>query len=80
MERNPVRAGLVSFDKERQWGSVWRRIKGNGEQKKLIHPPPMTLPHDDQTWINTPEKEDEFLRIHRSVNKIYRMAKSDGLT
>jgi len=69
VERNPVRAKLVSSCELWQWGSAWRRIIGNKEQKKLIDLPPISFPHEYRKWINTTEKEDDLLHIRASVNK-----------
>ena len=69
VERNPVRAKLVRQCENWQWGSAWRRINGNREQKKLLDRSPVPLPHGYKTWINTPDKEDDLRTIRHSLNK-----------
>jgi putative transposase len=69
VERNPVRANLSSLCEDWQWGSAWRRIHGNEEQKKLLDESPTPLPQDYQTWINTSDKEDDLKTIRHSLNK-----------
>lgn len=69
VERNPVRALLVSVCEEWQWGSAHRRLNGSAMQKKLLAAPPLELPHDYQQWINTLEKEDDLASLRLSVNK-----------
>ena len=69
VERNPVRAKLVHQCQDWPWGSAWRRISGSNEQKKLLDPSPVPLPHGYLRWINTPDKEDDFIEIRNAVNR-----------
>lgn len=68
-ERNAVRAGLVRFCENWQWGSAWRRTHGTEQQKKLLDPLPVQLPDDYLKWINTEEQSKEVEAIRHSVNK-----------
>lgn len=68
-ERNAVRAKLVRFCEDWRWGSAWRRIHGTTPQKKLLDAPPMQLPNDYLSWINTAESPEEIETIRHSVNK-----------
>lgn len=69
VERNAVRAKLVRFCEDWQWGSAWRRIHGTTQQKKLLSKIPDHLPDDYVKWINSPEKVDDIDTIRTSVNK-----------
>jgi putative transposase len=69
VERNPVRAKLVRVCENWQWGSAWRRINGNKEQKKLLDPSPTPLPHGYLRFINTSDKEDDLRDIRNAVNR-----------
>ena len=69
VERNAVRAGLVRFCEEWQWGSAWRRVRGTAQQKKLLDASPTQLPDEYLIWINTAEAPEEVETIRRSVNK-----------
>jgi len=68
-ERNAVRAKLVRFCEDWQWGSAWRRIHGTAQQKKLLDALPIQLPNTYLTWVNTEESIEEVETIRRSVNK-----------
>ena len=69
IERNPIRANLSSRAEEWRWGSAWRRIHGTAQQKKLLAPPPVPLPTNYVSWINTGEPSEELKSIRASVNK-----------
>jgi len=69
VERNPVRAKLAKQCEDWQWGSAWVRINGSKEEKKLIDPPVMEIPHGYKKWVNTPDKDDDLVEIRTSVNK-----------
>lgn len=69
IERNSVRAKLVHFCEDWQWGSAWVRINGTTEQKKLLGKMPVPLPDDYIKWINTVDKIDDLKMIRASVDK-----------
>ncbi|MDO8520784.1 MAG: transposase [bacterium] len=69
VERNPVRAKLVRYCENWQWGSAWRRINGSKQQMKLLNPSPVVFPHGYTHWINTPDNEDGLAVLRVSVNK-----------
>lgn len=89
IERNPVRARLVTQPEEWQWGSAWRRACGSPAQRKLLAACPVSLPKAYKQWINTPESPKELDEIRMSVNKgapygreswVEKMAKHYGLS
>ena len=69
IERNPVRAKLVTTCEDWQWGSAWRRIRREDTKQRLLNVLPQALPKNYQTWINTKEKQDELEKIRYCVNK-----------
>ena len=69
VERNAVRAKLVSRCEDWRWGSAWRRIHGTVGQKKLIDEIPIAFPGNYTKWINTDEKSDDLDMIRTSVHK-----------
>jgi len=69
VERNPVRAKLTEKCEDWQWGSSWRRVNGNAEEKKLLDPSPTPIPHGYLNWVNEPDKEEEISTIRNSVSK-----------
>jgi putative transposase len=69
VERNAVRAKLVSCCEEWRWGSAWRRVHGTVGQKRLLDELPIDLPDDYVKWVNTADKEEDLRNIRNSVNK-----------
>jgi putative transposase len=65
VERNPVRAGLVTRAEEWQWSSLWRRVRGIAEEPKLLHKWPIRLPEDWLDKINRQGEIGEDLRLIR---------------
>ncbi len=69
VERNPVRAKLVTRCEDWQWGSAYRRLQGTPKEKKLLDTPPVEFPSSYRRWINTTEDEDVVQSIRTSVIK-----------
>jgi putative transposase len=69
VERNPVRAKLVTACEAWQWGSAWIRTNGSAQQKKLLSESPTPFPKNYLSWINTPDKEEDVVALRNSVNK-----------
>jgi len=69
IERNPVRAGLVSVAEDWRWGSAWRRTHGSPKQKRLLADSLVELPKNYRQWINASESPKEIEKIRMSVNK-----------
>ena len=68
VERNPLRANLVTRAEDWRFGSLWRWSRGSTEQKALLHAwpdPPGRRPPGWVDRVNTPvdEKEAEALRV-----------------
>ncbi len=69
IERNPVRAKLARTAESWQWGSGWLRLHGTQKNKELLSEPPIGLPRDYRTWINTPDFEKDLDSLRVSVNR-----------
>jgi len=69
VERNPKRANLVKKAEQWKWSSVWRRERGNEEQKKLLAPWPVLPPPNYLMWLNNPQTAKEEDAIQRSITK-----------
>lgn len=69
IERNPVRARLSKSADAWRWGSAFRRMKGTGEQKKLLAESPSPLPRNYAQWIDAPEPSEDLSAIRISVLK-----------
>ena len=68
IERNPVRARLVTTPESWKWGSAFRRINGTKASRALLAPSPVPLPHKYRQWINDTEHTEELELIRNSVN------------
>ncbi len=69
VERNPVRARLVKKCEDWRWGSAWLRTQGTKKQKALLTEPPVALPRQYLSWINSEDKLEDLEHIRTSVNK-----------
>jgi len=66
IERNPVRARLISRAEKWRWGSAWHRVqRGNRKLSKT----PVPIPTGYLAWINHPEPVEELKSIRNAVNK-----------
>ena len=69
VERNAKRAKLVRQAQEWKWSSVWRRIYGTENQKKVLSSWPVVMQSDYLKYLNEPQKEEEIDIIKRSIIK-----------
>jgi putative transposase len=69
IERNPVRAKLCKKPEEWRWSSVYRRIAGTKQQKKLLAELPVDLPRDYRRWLSEREPAEELDDVHYSIAK-----------
>lgn len=69
VERNPLRAKLVSKAEDWQWSSLWRRVHGTIDQQKLLSSWPIPSDKNYLLLVNTEELEDELKIIRNSVNR-----------
>ncbi len=69
IEYNPVRAKISSRCEDWQWGSAWRRVHGDENQRKIIEPIPFQITGTYSKFINTPLQKEELELIRGSVNK-----------
>jgi putative transposase len=66
VERNALRAGLVHRAEDWAWGSLaWRHL---GTQPELLSAPPLALPANWLTWVNSPQTSDELAALRACVN------------
>jgi putative transposase len=69
VERNPLRAGLVTSANAWPWSSLGSRGgPGDGERPPLT-PPPGGLPEDWLKQVNRPQNDEELTAIRRCVNR-----------
>ena len=88
VERNALRAGLVTQAARWRWCSLWRRGRGSGEQQTLLSDWPVPRPANWRSWVQqaqTPAEEEALRRcVQRgapfgSAGWVERMARRFGV-
>jgi putative transposase len=69
VERNPLRAGLVTNVDAWRWSSLWRRLHGTRDEKQLLAKWPLALPRQWLEHVEQPLNEAELEAVRRSVQK-----------
>jgi putative transposase len=69
VERNPVRAKLVSRAERWRWGSLYRRTQGTAEERALLTESPVPLGRLWTQHVNKPQTEAELDAIRRCVTR-----------
>lgn len=67
VERNPLRAGLVSRAEDWRWSSLWHRRRVRTDPP--LAPWPVPAPADWVDHVNRPQARDEVRFIRRSIQK-----------
>jgi putative transposase len=60
VERNAVRAGLVTGAEEWQWSSLWRWGRKDAKLLEFLADWPVERPSEWLQWVNEPERESEL--------------------
>jgi len=69
VERNPVRAELVTDAVAWKWSSLWVRDQGTTDQRAWLSVWPAPCPCGWRTLVNLPQSEAELAAIRRSVQR-----------
>ena len=69
VERNPLRAKLVRKAENWRFSSLWRKIHGSTEQKKLLSDWPISKPNNYLSLVNESQPSEEEETIRHSVTK-----------
>lgn len=69
VERNVLRAGLVTQAQKWPWSSLHRREYGNEVDNKLLSPWPMKPDGSYLAWVNEPQPKEEVEVIRLSVQR-----------
>ena len=69
VERNPLRAGLVTSADAWPWSSLAWRGKAGERQRPPLTPPPGDLPTDWVEHVNRPHSDEELAAIRRCVQR-----------
>ena len=67
VERNALRAQLVSRAQNWRWCSLWRRV--HGDRESLLSDWPFDRPADWVEWVNAAQTEAEIEALRRCVNR-----------
>ncbi|MEO8259217.1 MAG: transposase [Acidobacteriota bacterium] len=67
VERNPLRANLVSDATDWRWSSLWRRRKGR--ERGLLDTWPVTCPVDWEDYVNTPQSDAELAALREAIRR-----------
>lgn len=69
VERNALRANLVKKAEDWKWTSLYRREKGDEEQKKLLSKWPINIPTNYLKLVNEPHSNSELESLRYCINK-----------
>ncbi|MCH8854427.1 MAG: transposase [Planctomycetes bacterium] len=69
VERNALRAKLVTRAEDWQWCSLWRRLRGNAESKAILSPWPIERPRKWRAMVNQPQTSAEVEALRRSIQR-----------
>jgi len=72
VERNPLRAGLVTAAEHWRWSSLWRWSQGDAEAKALLSPWPVPGGRRPRNWIakvNQPQSKAECEAIQQAITR-----------
>ncbi len=67
VERNPLRAGLVSRASAWRWGSLRRRVAPEPGDARLLHAWPVPEPEGWAEWVGRPQTEAELEALRKCV-------------
>lgn len=67
VERNPARARLVVQAQDWRWGSLWRHMAGNAEDRSLLTEWPVQRPTNWLDLVNAPLPELELVSVRTCV-------------
>ncbi len=67
VERNALRANLVSKSEEWRWSSLWRRIHGTTSQRKILGDWPVPKPRNWLDYVNKPQTEAELQALRNCL-------------
>ena len=69
VERNALRANLVSRAQDWRWSSLWRRVYGIPEDRRWLSKWPLPQRRAWSDLVNQPQTEGELEAIRRSVTR-----------
>ena len=69
VERNALRAKLVTRAEEWRWSSLWRRGQRSGNATAFLSEWPVARPRGWVKWVNEPQTDTELEALRRSVRQ-----------
>jgi putative transposase len=69
IERNPLRAKLVSKVQEWPWSSLWLRTNGTKKQRSLLDLWPVPAGRNYVAWVNQPQPKEEVETIRYAIKR-----------
>ena len=69
VERNAKRAALVEKAEHWPWSSLYTRMNGSEEQKKLLGPWPVEIPDNYMEWVNESQPKEEIENIRYAIKR-----------
>ena len=69
VERNPLRANLVTDPLDWKYSSLCRRYKGTDKEKKILSKWPVNEPENYLDYLTQPESEEELEALRRSIKR-----------
>ena len=69
VERNALRANLVTRAEDWQWSSLWRRERGTSEHIRLLSDWPLPRPSNWVDLVNEPQTEGVLQTLRRAVTR-----------
>jgi putative transposase len=67
VERNPLRANLVTEAAAWRWSSLWVRESGSADERRWLSTWPLPRPRDWLAHVNQPQSEAELFAVRRSI-------------
>jgi putative transposase len=69
VERNALRANLVKRAEDWRWSSLWRRVSGDEQARRLLHRWPLPEPADWLQQVNRPQTEADLAALRLAVGR-----------
>lgn len=69
VERNALRAGMVTRAEQWRWSSLWRRRRGPSVKSEWLAAWPIEQPRNWVDWVNQPQTAAELESLRESVQR-----------
>jgi putative transposase len=69
VERNALRANLAVRAEQWRWCSLWHRVSGSPDARKLLHRWPLAEPDGWVDLVNRPESEAELKAVRQAIRR-----------